>query len=335
MNEPLHPLALGEILDRTAQMYRAHFLRFLGIAVIPAAVLLAFLAAVVGVVATIKAVAGNKPLSDAQGITLGAIALVLGLVALPLCVGAMALCWAALTDATATTFLGGTFTIRGAYRSVWRRRWRLLWLLTMEALFLGVIPGSIIFATAILNAVLTALADKKGLGALGVLGAVLTVVVIAALLGGALWLLLRLCMAFAACVVEQVSAWQALKRSGELSKGTKGRLFVLFLLGYALNTGLSMLVTVLLLVVVALVPALQGQKNADKVGTVLLVALYGTYFLVKTLLTPLYGIALTLFYFDQRIRKEGFDIERMMQYAGMVSASAAVEQPAPAGGSGS
>ncbi|MGD0683209.1 MAG: hypothetical protein ABR990_14305, partial [Terracidiphilus sp.] len=35
MNEPLRPLTLGEILDRTAQLYRARFLLFLGISVIP------------------------------------------------------------------------------------------------------------------------------------------------------------------------------------------------------------------------------------------------------------------------------------------------------------
>jgi hypothetical protein len=34
--------------------------------------------------------------------------------------------------------------------------------------------------------------------------------------------------------------------------------------------------------------------------------------------TPaLYSIALTLFYYDQRIRREGYDIERMMEAAGL------------------
>jgi hypothetical protein len=32
---------------------------------------------------------------------------------------------------------------------------------------------------------------------------------------------------------------------------------------------------------------------------------------------PIYPIALTLFYYDQRIRKEGFDIERLMESAGL------------------
>ena len=46
---------------------------------------------------------------------------------------------------------------------------------------------------------------------------------------------------------------------------------------------------------------------------------YGSYFAVKALTKPIYGIALTVFYFDQRIRKEGFDIEWMMREAGMLT----------------
>jgi hypothetical protein len=33
----------------------------------------------------------------------------------------------------------------------------------------------------------------------------------------------------------------------------------------------------------------------------------------------LFPIAITLFYYDQRIRHEGYDIERMMDAAGMIS----------------
>lgn len=32
---------------------------------------------------------------------------------------------------------------------------------------------------------------------------------------------------------------------------------------------------------------------------------------------PIFPIALTLIYYDQRIRKEGYDIERMMEAAGL------------------
>jgi hypothetical protein len=40
-------------------------------------------------------------------------------------------------------------------------------------------------------------------------------------------------------------------------------------------------------------------------------------FLVNTLIGPIYSTGLTLFYYDQRVRKEGFDIEWMMRSAGL------------------
>ena len=38
-------------------------------------------------------------------------------------------------------------------------------------------------------------------------------------------------------------------------------------------------------------------------------------FALYSVIGPVYGIAITLFYYDERIRKEGFDIELMMERA--------------------
>ena len=46
MDETFHPSTLSEILDRTAQLYRARFLVFLGIAFIPVASMLVPIVAV-------------------------------------------------------------------------------------------------------------------------------------------------------------------------------------------------------------------------------------------------------------------------------------------------
>jgi hypothetical protein len=45
---------------------------------------------------------------------------------------------------------------------------------------------------------------------------------------------------------------------------------------------------------------------------------FGAFFAVQALTRPVYAIALLLFYYDQRIRREGFDIEWLMQKAGML-----------------
>jgi hypothetical protein len=61
----------------------------------------------------------------------------------------------------------------------------------------------------------------------------------------------------------------------------------------------------------------------------MLFIIYGASFAVQALTKPVYGIALMLFYFDQRIRLEGFDIEWMMQRAGLVVPAAPAAEPAP------
>jgi hypothetical protein len=40
---------------------------------------------------------------------------------------------------------------------------------------------------------------------------------------------------------------------------------------------------------------------------------------ISILIGPLYPIAVTLFYYDQRIRREGYDIERLMETAGLTA----------------
>ena len=51
-------------------------------------------------------------------------------------------------------------------------------------------------------------------------------------------------------------------------------------------------------------------------------------FFINALIVPISAIGLSLFYYDQRIRKEGFDIEWMMHAAGLVPQPAGQE---PAG----
>jgi hypothetical protein len=48
-------------------------------------------------------------------------------------------------------------------------------------------------------------------------------------------------------------------------------------------------------------------------------------FLTNTFVQPIYATGFTLFYYDQRVRKEGYDIERMMHNAGMTPSMPAVE----------
>jgi hypothetical protein len=55
---------------------------------------------------------------------------------------------------------------------------------------------------------------------------------------------------------------------------------------------------------------------------------------LQVALAPISAIALVLFYYDQRIRKEGFDIEWMMQQAGLTQTTSNAPAPGILGISG-
>jgi hypothetical protein len=103
------------------------------------------------------------------------------------------------------------------------------------------------------------------------------------------------------------SSSDALRRSWELTKGFKGKALVLWVVSLAL-----------LLVVVASVSVLGGlvtgavgdQRGLEAVVTVLL-ALVGLF------LYPLISCVFTLFYYDLRVRKEGFDLEVLSRQLGI------------------
>ena len=321
MNEPLHPLKLGEILDRTAQIYRSRFLVFLGIATIPAGTMFVFFAGLFGLIAWIGPGASNGP--TAANAIAWAFVIVLALLLVPAAVGSSALGEAATADAAARFYLGRPITIRNSYKTAWSRGWRYLGLFLLQGLVIMAVP-MIVFCVVIGLMIAAKVSGYATNDSSPVFGGVVFLVLL--LLGAfAVWMLLRLCLAFPASVVEQASAWNALKRGTRLSEGTRWRILVVYILGIFLNQILTWIVAVPAVIALALIPGLQGQAHVHLLGVIMTFVLYGAMFAVRALTKPVYGIALTLFYFDQRIRKEGFDIEWMMRQAGMVGPGAPQE----------
>jgi hypothetical protein len=128
---------------------------------------------------------------------------------------------------------------------------------------------------------------------------------------------LRYSLAVPACVVEKLTARDAIRRSIHLTKGSRGRIFVLALLIIAIQIGL-LFVTQVFFIVAAF-------KSHGLLPAWLRVLQQIVGFFTNTFIGPMYATGLTLFYYDQRIRKEGFDIEWMMQAAGLT-----VPTPQPA-----
>ena len=312
MMSQLRPLSLGEILDRTAQLYRRNFLLFVGVSAAPTAVIVA-VSAVFGAVFAATAVTrhGTVPAGAAMGL-LGLMFLALA----PLLMAATVFSQAGLTQAALSAQNGQTLKIREALGRVRPRFWRYLGLMLLQGLLAAGIPG-VIAAGAIGGlAVLFRLAGA-GPGANVEMGFLIFLIVAAAIVI-AVWRFLGYAMGLASCVVEGKTAWESIERAVKLSIGARGRIFVMFLLVWALSLVMSMVVYIPVAIMAGIVAAM--GHGAQYAATVLILAevlnVLGN-FVLQTLIAPVYLIALLLFYFDQRVRSEGYDIERMMDEAGL------------------
>jgi hypothetical protein len=127
---------------------------------------------------------------------------------------------------------------------------------------------------------------------------------------------LRYALALPACVVENTKARPSLRRAIDLSKGARGRIFVLALLIGVIKIGLVGITQIFTIVGVV--------KNHGQLGPGLTALSQVIGFFTNTFLGPIWATGITLLYYDQRVRKEGFDIEWMMQAAGLT-----VPSPAP------
>ena len=125
-----------------------------------------------------------------------------------------------------------------------------------------------------------------------------------------------------AVLIEETSAMHALRRSSELVKGTWWRvcgiLLAIFVLAFMIQTILQFS----LLFIFGLTQAISGEEGLLKMFQQLFVPELTTWdglvnyiiqsfinSVVTSLMLPVGIIGSTLLYFDQRIRKEGFDIE--------------------------
>jgi hypothetical protein len=310
METSLRPLSLGEILDRTAQLYRTNFVLFAGIAAVYAGTMLAISLVQIGLAELLRALHMTHEL---QWLPVAFVVLILPLVFI-LAGAAMA----ANNRAVAWVNLGQPATIRGAYKSILPRMGRYLWLMTI-ATFIVYLPFALLYGSYSLFVFFYV--RPKGLLApggnvtdpqAGIIFAIATGLLVLLSIPAivyAIMMALRYSLAVPASVVEDLKARKALRRSVDLSKGSRGRIFVLGLLIAVIQVGL-VLITQLFFIVAAV-----RQHGLMPAWVQVLQQIVG--FCTNSFIGPMYATGLTLFYYDQRIRKEGFDIEWMMQAAGL------------------
>ena len=236
---------------------------------------------------------------------------------------------AANTRAVGWLHLGEPASIGDAYRAILPRTGRYLWLMTITY-FRAWFPCVLIYAAY--ATLILAYVRPKGMFSPNaappqpqqmVVLLVSSVAFIFLLLGSLIYgiiMSLRYSLAIPACTVENLKARDAIRRSIQLSKGSRGRIFMLGLLALIIQLGLTGLTQGFFIVV--------GIKQHGVLPVWMSVVQQFLAFLTNTFVGPIYATGFTLFYYDQRVRKEGFDIEHMMQGAGMSLPPPASESPA-------
>jgi hypothetical protein len=303
----LRPLSTGEILDRTLALYRRHFWLFVGIGVVPGAMLtlssgIRFLflnTFMTGFAVTARAA---TPVMTPQQLSSIMLMQMLFFPALLLFLLAYGVAQAATVYAVEVMTRGGVMTAVDAYRAVkphwprWcgivlRQVWTAMWPFMVGIVFLG------------LGAAASALAGTKSPVLYGALTLLAFVLMLAGLVFGVLNYI-RVALAQAAGVVEDLGVNAALRRSRVLVAGRKGRIFLALLLVYVLQ----MVAGGLQLPFVFLAQSMHGAQRILMMATDMLIA-----FVAMSLVTPVLSIAMSLFYTDERVRREGYDIEVLLQ----------------------
>ncbi len=117
---------------------------------------------------------------------------------------------------------------------------------------------------------------------------------------------LRNALAMPAAVVEQLPVRAAMRRSKVLVAGRKGRIFLLFLLLWVLYMVAGSVEVPFSTYAIRA----HGMERAIEFSCVTLLQ-NG----IVALLGPLFGIAIAVFYFDERVRREAFDVELLLEKA--------------------
>ena len=299
----LHAMGFGELLDTTFSLYRTHFWPFLRIAAGY------FIVMLIGVSIFF--------FDDSLGRGAKIIVWVLTIITI---FGLSVLVVSAFIFAVGEAYLGKPIrmgTVLGQAVRQFRRCF-------VGSLILGLVGGLLLVCLLIIFALLARVFPGTFVeGSLWVtvisLSYLLTAVCITVPFVG-YW-----CFYILATYMEALSVWNGLKRSGKLGMGTRWRIIGIVLAISLLSFAISLILRTVFASLLVF-SGLEGVGNfRETVQWMVLWELptklsglrlsYALMYLINlgidTFTMPIWVIGCTLLYFDQRIRKEGFDIEVM------------------------
>jgi len=291
----LRPLSLGEILDRSFAVYRANFWLFVGIGSLSAVVqllvnatqMLIFHGLFPNILQSRAKLHHETILRQISG----------GIGALPILL-VSAIVQAATVWALSEVYLGRRTSIGEAIRAVAGRAlrfvgialwqiWSGLWLMLLIA---G--PGALLVMGP-------AKIRSPWIG-----GTLIFLGIVGGLVYGVI-AFIRNSLGVHSAVLEKLKVRAAMRRSKVLTRGAKGRIFVVFLIGWCLFLVVGMLEVPLDFLI--LIGLKHGQQHLGAQVALLLVN-----FLGYSVVVPVVMIGLSLVCFDQRVRQDGLDLLLML-----------------------
>ena len=300
----LRPLALGELLDRAFTLYRRHFRLFVGLMAIPSLFMLVLTVAS----ELVQALARNDPeaLAAADPVTMikmFAVGSVAVLVIFSAYLVAYMATLGATTVAVSELYSGREATIGSAYSRLRGQVGRLTWLLVLIGVrLLGIFALGMVLVFMISAGFAFAVGGTAGAAITGI-GVVLGMF---GIMLGCFVFALRYAVSVPALVLENVTASEAIRRSIALTRGSLGRAAVLAVFASVIAyAALFFLQGPFLIGVVMAGPGTSTATLFSLAG-----AVAGT--IGNAVTGPIMIVAMAVYYYDIRIRKEGLDLQLMV-----------------------
>ena len=336
LDQTLRPMSTSQVLDRTFFLYRKNFVLFAGIAVVTP---------VLNVFVSLLQVwwFGLPFVPDPQKMdptvaqhafqAYFARAAVGGLMGITVYVIGYAISSGATAYAVSMLHLGKTTTIGESYSRVKAAFGRVLGLV-VSVFFIAVGPLILFYIVMVLLAVgIAGAAAAAGSGggsgsAAAIIGMIIGFLFIfGGIFGGIFWSIYAYCkygLAVPACTIETLPIRYSLTRSKFLTKGSKGRLLLIYVLAGLITFGLTSVLEI---------PAIMSSPLFLKPGMhqtpLSFMWLIIADFAAKLLASPIAAIAMSLVYYDERVRKEAFDLQVMMENVGQAPPIEAASSATP------
>ena len=314
----LRPLTTSELIDRGFSLYRAHFAGFLLLALLCQSAPL--LSQILVTALKLNPTQNDLLESPTTFFTKTGLLMVIALVA-----QVIVFCFeVVITFYIADAYLGKIPSVKECLRKFSSTAAASLWTCLLNRILIGLtfffpaLASVAIYFYALFYPPLT-------FGPLFFFGAA-AVLLLTASLAPVLVVFMRLMVTVPALALEGLSGWKAIKRSTALVRYDPG-LGILYWgemrLSYLL---LPLFIIELLILSLTSLPLTLHQigeivrhgssgQIAAPPDSVMIISQIMT-FLAGSLILPLYSIATTLFYYDIRIRREGFDLEFMVAHPG-------------------